>query len=262
MPDEKGFRTVFLATIFSTPKVISQISIGGVINDYSQVTTIDSSCGKISVVSIGPFKPNDLILIIQMQGAEIDQTDLPSSGSVTNLKNAGFYELAEVSHIAGTTISLKHKLVHTYDPDGKVQVVKIPIYNNAKVTSPLTATTWNGNTGVLALKVNGTLELQADINVNSTGFRGGSLSFGTPDCDEIGYAYPDQSTHAARKGEGVSIANVLTNKGRGANGNGGGGGNEHNGGGGGGSTWLKVGKVEINGVDVQLWLQGGRGERG
>lgn len=236
---EKLVRLAFLSfwVVVSISVLTGQVSIGGIVNQYSPVSSIDSSCNAIVLDDPMSLEVDDWVMIIQMQGAEIDQSDSPGFGIVQDLKSAGFYEWGQVAFVNGSTIGFKKDLVHQYDPLGKVQLIKVPTYDQVKVTSILTALPWNGTIGgVLAIRVSGTLELNEDVDVSATGFRGGTLSFGTPDCDAFGYLYADPSSRAARKGEGISISGSLMTKGRGANANGGGGGNEHNGGGGGGAN--------------------------
>ena len=193
----------------------------------------------------------DLLLVIQMQGASIDETDSASYGEVTALGSAGLYEFVTVGDIAGDTISLDAHcaggLRNSYSALGRTQVVRVPEYASLRVDSgaSVVAAPWNGSVGgIVALDVQGetTLAGTGRIDVSGLGFRGGSFvgdNLSRPAGTATdGYAY----TVAADGGEkGESIAGYQDDLaagryGRGAPANGGGGGNSHNAGGGGGSN--------------------------
>jgi gliding motility-associated-like protein len=238
------YSILFLLHLWLAPALRSQASaIGGVINIYTPVTAIQ--CNEISVGSSAGFSAGDRILVIQMQGATLDSTNTSAFGSVISYNNCGNYEFATIASITGNIISTQFSLLKSYSVPGRVQVIRVPQYVNANVTSSLGCQAWNGTTGgVLVLEVSNTLSLNADIDVSGKGFRGGTLCT-NPD-GACGAGYPDyyyavSSNYGAEKGEGISIFAVNRNGGRGAWGNGGGGGNKHNSGGGGGSNYTAGG---------------------
>src|SRR5204863_18901 len=59
-------------------------NISGVVNTYTAVTDITSAncSSQITVISASSFQVNDLVLIIQMEGAIIDSTNTSSYGTV------------------------------------------------------------------------------------------------------------------------------------------------------------------------------------
>ncbi len=151
-------------------------------------------------------------------------------------------------------IVFTRRLANVYDIEGLVQLIRVPYYNSAMVTSELKAQPWDSVTtktgGVLTMIVGGTVNLNANIDVASMGFRGGATSSGDGICTNVNsalydkYAYPDNNTNSGFKGEGlvsrVLIASTFPvypdySKGKGANFTGGGGGNGRFAGGGGGS---------------------------
>ncbi|RMF72393.1 MAG: hypothetical protein D6740_05420, partial [Alphaproteobacteria bacterium] len=134
-----------------------------------------------------------------------------------------------------------HELVHQYQPSGGgVQLVGIPTFTgHVIVGDTLRARPWDGQTGgVLALDVDGLLELAAPIDASACGFRGGPKVAEPSQCQwflqQNDWYYPMGSWRGAPKGEGIAAWIAGKEAGRGPQANGGGGGNDHNAGGGGG----------------------------
>ena len=72
---------------------------------------------------------------------------------------AGNNEYAEVKSIPNSTsIELRCGLSNDYTALGKVQIIRVPRFENLTVNGTLTTAAWNGNTGgVLAIEVNNNL---------------------------------------------------------------------------------------------------------
>ncbi len=241
----------------------------------------------------------DLLLIIQMQDATINTTATentsaygdgvpgdPGSGS-TSLGSSGLFEFVTATNAtpvtaAGGTVTFTGTgagggLLNTYvnaaaapttNPtagQATFQVIRVPQYTSAILSSGLLALPWNGATGgVLALDVDAQLTLGGTVAVDADGFRGGAGRTLTGQAGTLATDYVTLSTQTTNgsKGEGIAgtqtyIANAtltgLTNTGnegypngsyaRGAPGNAGGGGtdadptaNDQNDGGGGGGN--------------------------
>lgn len=290
-------------------------NVGGIVNTYypgaanSTAGTISIQVGAINPDgSTTPIAPGDLLLIIQMQGADINSSNSDSygdgnpgggndmnasiapaiNGVTGNINNANFtagnYEyVVATGTVSGGAIPIKGAgsgggLINSYSntPFGTqgqrtYQVIRVPQYVTATLSSTLTAAAWNGSSGgILVYDVAGNLNLgSATVDVSGRGFRGG----GGRDLDGgIGSNtdYIGNSTNNANgsKGEGTAgtprflinrinntliDSNVLDNGvegypggsyGRGAPGNAGGGStdgnptgkNDQNSGGGGGSN--------------------------
>ena len=213
--------------------------ISGIINSYVSVS--DISGNDITVSSSSEFSVGDLVIIMQMQGATLNETNTASFGSVTDLNSAGNYEYGTICSIPDpNTISLVN-VQRSYEPSGTVQLIRVPVYTNATVTAILTAAPWNGSTGgVLAFQCTETLTMNEDINLNGLGFRGGEVTTSTYSCawfsSPSDYFYNITSGEGAKKGEGIGHYIIDKTGGRGAQTNGGGGGNDHNSGGGGGAN--------------------------
>ena len=108
-----------------------------------------------------------------MKGAVIDSSNTAAFGTVTDYKNAGNYEFNYVKSKAGNIIELKNILTRQYDiPLGKVQLVRVPYYENVNVASTLTCLPWDGSKGgVLVLNVQDSINLNVDIDVCGKGFK-------------------------------------------------------------------------------------------
>jgi len=119
-------------------------NISGVINAYT--TYSGHSNDTVNVGSTSGFSAGDKVLIIQMQGATINQSNGSSFGTVTNLNNAGNYEYTSICEVLSNQIVVTG-VERSYTTSGKVQVIRVPEYVNAVVTGSLSATPWNGKRG-------------------------------------------------------------------------------------------------------------------
>ncbi|MDX1908721.1 MAG: T9SS type A sorting domain-containing protein [Bacteroidia bacterium] len=227
---------------------LAQTPISGTINQYTAVLSINPVNQTLEVADASIFAANDRVLLIQMQGAVINEGNGAGFGNVTDLNGAGTYEFATVCDldIGSGLVSFQNGISGTYNPQGvanaSIQLIKVPQYADAVVTGTLTAPAWNGTTGgVLALEVSGTLTLNATIDLNGRGFRGGAYANSALACSFLtiypDFFYPASGLRGAKKGEG--IATYITGKdgGKGTQAQGGGGGNDHNTGGGGGGNY-------------------------
>ncbi len=280
-------------------------TLTGIVNTYYPGLSATAAAGSTSV-TLGPatgasvnITPGDLLLIIQMQGANINSSNNSRYGDgvnggdasgVTALNNTGLYEYIVANNtvpLTGGTLNFTGTgtgggLINTYTDANfssfgqrRYQVVRVPQYLSATLSSSLTCAYWNGSTGgILAIDVAGILTLGGTVSVNGRGFRGGGgrrLTGGSGSNTD----YVTLATNNANgsKGEGIAgtpryvynqSAGTLVDTGvegypngsyaRGAPGNAGGGGtdgntsanNENSGGGGGancgnggrgGNTW-------------------------
>lgn len=152
----------FLCAVANNYKAFGQ-SISGIINQYAPVTAVTSN--SITVSNTGGFSNGDLVLLIQMTGNPLSATEAGS----------GNYEFLFINNITGNIISTP-PITRTYNPGiNKVQLVKVPIYNDVTVSGDVTCSPYNaqaGTGGVLAFYVCGNLSLNADIDATAKGFRG------------------------------------------------------------------------------------------
>ncbi len=230
---------------------------GTVLNTYA-VLASDAAAGDTSLVvtdatdldsaALGPLGAGDLVLVMQMQGASITNTDDASYGTVTALDGAGLYELVAVTGVAGNTISVESAcggLAHGYAAAGHTQVVRVVQAKTLTVDAgaSLVASPWDGaRGGVVAVHAEASATIDGSVDASGQGFRGGGLdnqsrSTGT---DTASFRSSD-ARDGGEKGESIAgdaaVYDTLGGRfGRGAPANGGGGGNSHNAGGGGGAN--------------------------
>ena len=210
-----------------------------VINKYAAILTRLPCDNSFVVDTATGFNAGDTVLMIQMKGAITDTTNTPAFGSVLSNNGAGNYEYNVIKTSAGNIITLKYKVARQYDiPNGKVQFVRVPNYQNYTITQSHSCMPWSGSKGgVFIVNVANTLTLNAGISVNGKGFTGGQINNGTTyNCNYLDYFYALTSNDGGQKGEGIATVSAAKMRGKGRLANGGGGGNNTNGGGGGGAN--------------------------
>ncbi len=274
-------------------------ALTGVVNAYYPPASAGTLAAGATSVTLGAvaaagaqkaIAAGDLLLIIQTQDAAINFTNTgaygdgllgdPGSGS-TSLNNSGNFEFVTATNaipITGGALTFLGTgptggLLNTYTSAAYIagtqgqrtfQVIRVPQYTSATLSSTLAAMPWNGTTGgVLALDVASQLTLGGTVAADAQGSRGGagrSLAGGAGAATD----YVTLATVATNgsKGEGIAgtpryvVNGTLTNLtdttieglpngsySRGAPGNAGGGAtdanpvaNDQNGGGGGGGN--------------------------
>ena len=278
-------------------------TLAGILNTYyagtgsilagNNFVTVDAA--YVRPVAGTPIAAGDLLLIMQMQDATINNTNTgaygdgvagdPATGS-TSLGGSGLFEYAHAlggvgQGVAGCAAAAGRicilgagagdGLLNAYTTAPRVggtsgqrtyQVIRVPQYSGATLSSTVTAYAWDGRVGgVLAFDVNSALDLGgATVSVAGRGFRGGVAVQLTGDG---GGASTDYRTSVAldrngTKGEGIAGTPIILtgvpggtgadgypfgDRARGAPGNAGGGGtdgdpaaNDENTGGGGGGN--------------------------
>jgi len=251
---------IVIACLLCAVSLHAQTRISGVVNIYTPVLAIPTTCSQDIVVEQPyGFKPGDRVIIIQMKGAGIATTDSPQFGDITSLASCGNLEFGGVKAVNGNVITLNARLVNTYDVTASVQLVRVAGYVDVTITGTVRAQPWNGRTGgIVAIEASGTVTFNADINVSGVGFVGGIRSLNYASCSRTGYVYTMASGYGAQKGEGVAQWTIPLEAGRGKLANGGGGGVDHNSGGGGGGNagaggrggdqWVGCGRTTTNGA--------------
>jgi LPXTG-site transpeptidase (sortase) family protein len=179
-------------------------ALTGVVNSYYPATA--SAAAGATSISVGarlagaapPIAAGDLLLVIQMQDADINGVNSIAYGDgatgrgSTALRSTGLYEyVAATSAVVGGAVTIAGTgagggLVNAYDFSAAVtathgfrtfQVIRVPQYSSATVVAGLTAAAWDGTAhagGVLAVDVAGALNLNTQtISVDQLGFKGG-----------------------------------------------------------------------------------------
>lgn len=205
--------------------------------------TVGSIDARGNATTIGT---GDLVLIIQMQGADLNTNNadtygdgtggVPASGALSANLYAGYYEYNTVSGVSGSTINFTYSLANGYYTQAygsgastrSYQVIRVPRYNNLTVNAgaSVTAPAWNGSTGgVVVLDATGVLTLNGSVNVSALGFRGGGgkqfagattgHSSGSAGLLNTDYRFPSAVTLPANatggaKGEGIAGTPIYT----------------------------------------------------
>ena len=199
--------SVFFLSI-NAEHILAQSNISGIVNHYTRVTAF-SSATTLTVSTATGFKAGDTVMIFQAKGLVFNPDD---PYTVAFEKDAGKYEITVINQIGGSSIEFTSPLLNTYDALESVQLIRVPSYGNAYVTNLLTCAPWNKATqtgGVLVMIVDGTLELNADIDVSGKGFirglpytsPGNCLASIEPFYLNILNIHPDSTS--GKKGEGA-----------------------------------------------------------
>jgi uncharacterized repeat protein (TIGR01451 family) len=200
------------------------------------VNATSFSVGAATGTTLTPIAIGDLLLVIQMQGADIDFSNSDSYGdgvaggfATSNLSNANFtagqYEYvvaAAAVPVGGGSVTITTGLKNSYQNAAatattgqrRFQVVRIPQYQNLTVSGTVSPSAWNGSSGgILALDVSGRLTFAAGAKLDASGlgFRGGAGQKlnGTTGVTGTDYRAPAPATGSttvgahAMKGEGT-----------------------------------------------------------
>ncbi len=191
----------------ATPGRDGSGSLTGIVNTYwtatataaAGATTITLGAARGAPAAQTAIAIGDLVLVIQMQDAAINSSNTDAYGDgvaggtasgYTSLNSSGKYEYVRAQSalaLGGGTLTILGAngggLLNTYtnanatatQGQRRFQVIRVPQYSSATLTSGLTAASWNGSTGgILAVDVSGALDLGgATVSVDGLGFRGG-----------------------------------------------------------------------------------------
>ncbi|MFT3934482.1 MAG: T9SS type A sorting domain-containing protein [Chitinophagaceae bacterium] len=187
----------------ATPGKDGSASISGIVNTYfpgsssivAGATSITLGAGQGASTAI---TTGDLLLIIQMQGADVQGTNsnvygdntasTPANGYLATNLSAGLYEYAVAAGnvaITGGSLTLQSGTTNAYtvrnnsggatQGQARFQVIRVPQYSSVSLSADLTPLLWNGSVGgIIAIDVAGVLNFNGfNINVSASGFRGG-----------------------------------------------------------------------------------------
>ncbi len=231
--------------------IYGQTPVGGNnLNTYARVTSMGVDFAIVDDVS--GFQTGDTVLVMQMKGMRVSTWyNYPRNGQSTGeVGKLGYYEFLKIELVEPglKKLTFLNDLIGMYDVSGFVQVVKVRSFNDAVVTTELSAKDWDpvtGKGGVLAMIVKNKLTLNADINVSGKGFRGAQSAVVDGQCSMLpggdSLYFHEVSVRAGRKGEGpathdsagVALLPLKYAKGYQYFSTGGGGGGQFSGGGGG-----------------------------
>ncbi len=220
------------AQVCALPGSAGDATISGTVNTYWSTAsgTYDSASTSIGLNNqrgaVATLAEGDLVLVIQMQCADLDATDTlnygdgaagePASGYADPAGSclAGRYQFVRagvgtssaVLSLAGSPLTSAYMQSNATATTGRrtMQIVRVPQYANLTLTGTVTAPDWDGNSGgVVVLDAAFTLNLAAGINVDGLGFRGGAgRSRAVADAVER-FRWDDDTRHGV-KGEGIA----------------------------------------------------------
>ncbi|WBO83688.1 right-handed parallel beta-helix repeat-containing protein [Hymenobacter yonginensis] len=176
-----------------------------------------------------PLAPGDLLVVMQMQGAELNTADADTYGdgidgnnvAAGNLQNnnfrAGIYEYGIVTSVSNGVVTLRTPLINSYVSSDatatmgqqRYQIIRVPRLTSLTLTGTVSGPRWNGRTGgVVVLDVNGTLNFNGQtIDMAGKGFRGGAGQvFGSNSggISTTSYRHSSAVPTSANKGEGIA----------------------------------------------------------
>ena len=215
------------AQVCATPGLLGpNAGLSGTLNSYypGTGTTVNTGTTSIPVGSIDTtsggantaIATGDLLIVMQMQGAQIDSSNsdcygdgVGTAGCATRLVTTGNYAggntasnylagnweyCTAVGPVAAGSVAVRCAggagTVNAYSAAAatatsgayRYQVIRVPQYSSATLSGTVTAATWNGSTGgVASLQVAGTLTMGGNsIDASRRGFRGGGVTFVAP----------------------------------------------------------------------------------
>jgi hypothetical protein len=238
---------LFLGTFVLATSAIGQVTnLTGNINTYLDVSFVNAVANSVTVPSTAGLSIGDTVFLIQMQGATMNTADAATFGDISSLNSAGKFEFNIICDFAGNDVILERMMQTTYDAASGLQLIPVRVYANVAVTGTVSAPAWDGNLGgvVVIAAPSGWVRLNANIDVNGRGFRGGTRQDMVSGCtcangatQYTSYFYGTANWRGAHKGEGIAVINAGMEAGKGKQTNGGGGGNDHNSGGAGGANY-------------------------
>jgi len=130
------------------------------INTTATPATGTAGATSLTLASASGFAIGQTLFVQQVQGT-----------------NAGQWELAVITNLAGTSATLDAPLENTYSTTAPntAQAVVVPQFTTVDVpaTAVLTAPAWNGSTGgVLVFQATGAVTVEGTVSMAGSGFRG------------------------------------------------------------------------------------------
>ena len=221
-----------LATAQSCPSTATT-TINSYPNTYYPASQASVPAGSTSIVlgsayyGTTPIAVGDILLIIQMQGAQINSNNTSNYGNGTGTGsgylnnsqllagNMEYVVAASSVAIGGGTLTVASGLVNSYQntpygTDGQYtyQVIRVPVYYDVQLTATITAPRWDGYSGgVLVLYATDKILMNSQtIDASGLGFRGGGgrAFTGSGSGSNADYITPSSYNANGSKGEGIA----------------------------------------------------------
>ncbi len=191
-----------------------------------------SSSISLGPVTYGatPIHSGDVLLVIQMQGAQISDANDSTygKGSIGHGRVNGYFDNAQLLAgnmeyviatnsvaLAGGMVNLAHATINSYknadfgiDGQYRYQVIRVASYNNLIIGADISAPAWNGTSGgVIVIYASGNIDMNGKtISASAAGFRGGGgigLT-GGPGGSNTDFVTASTNAYHASKGEGIA----------------------------------------------------------
>lgn len=222
-----------MAQACALPGSAGDATVAGSVNTYWTPSTGSYGGGSTSIPlsdqrgTAATLAEGDLVLVIQMQCANIDSTDSlsygdgvagePASGyrDPAGACLAGRYEFARagagssnaVLNLGGSPLAATYQQANANATTGRrtFQVIRVPQFANATLGGTVTAPAWDGfSGGVVVLDAAFTLDFNGQrIDVDGAGFRGGGGRARSANDAVQRFRWDDDTRHAT-KGEGIA----------------------------------------------------------
>lgn len=220
------------AQVCASPGSAGDAIATGIVNTYWTPASgnYGASAGSIALGSqrgaAATLAEGDLLLVIQMQCADIDSTDTtaygdgdagePASGYADSVGGclAGRYQFVRagagssnaVLNLSGSPLIATYEQANATATSGRrtFQVIRVPQYANVALDGTVTAPAWDGfNGGVVAIDAAFTLTLNGTVDVDGLGFRGGAGRSRSANDTSERFRWDDDTRHGI-KGEGIA----------------------------------------------------------
>ncbi|HVU57221.1 MAG TPA: T9SS type A sorting domain-containing protein [Puia sp.] len=200
---------------------------------FPSTATVNAGATSITLGAVNygstPISSGDILLIIQMQGAQIKSSNNSSYGA-NNSTGSGYrsntsllagnmeYVVATNSvPLTGGTLNLLHGLTNKYQnspfgTDGQYtyQIIRVPVYYDVTLTGNITAPRWDGASGgVVVLYAIDNINMAGyTIDASGLGFRGGGGRAFTGSGSGSSSDYITSASSNANGGKGEGIAGM------------------------------------------------------
>lgn len=221
------------AQVCALPGSAGNVAISGTVNTYYAAQAGSYGPGSSSIpIDVGSrqgaaavIQPGDLVLVIQMQCANINYINSTSYGDGAagepangytdpsdclagrhEFIRAGAATTANAIDLTGSSLTFRYVQAAATPTTGRrsMQVVRVPQYLTATVSGTVSAAPWNGRSGgIVVLDVANTLTLSGGINVDGMGFRGGGGRSRSQVDPQERFISSSDLVHAT-KGEGIA----------------------------------------------------------
>lgn len=220
------------AQVCALPGSVGDATISGTVNTYWTTAPGTYNAGSTTIAlnsqrgAAATLAPGDLVLVIQMQCANVNTANSlnygdgaagePASGYSDPAGSclAGRYQFVRagagtsnaVLNLTGSPLTATYVQANATTTTGRrsMQIIRVPQYANLTLGGTVTASDWDGSSGgMVVLDAAYTLNFNGQtINVDGQGFRGGAGRSRSADDAVQRFRWDDDTRHGV-KGEGI-----------------------------------------------------------